>query len=870
MRRVAIVALVLLLAQGMTGAAEADFGFVPGSTTVQVLDGDGFADPRAGVRPDRLRIGFELSSIDGGADGNVKELRIELPPGVAGSPTAVPLCPRKAFDGTFNGERCPDESQVGEATALLLGLDEVTAPIFNVAPAPGQAIELGFVAFSKVPIWLRLRPDDFGITVEQTEISQTLPLLKLQIDLWGVPADHQDGTSLPRRPFFTTPTRCDVGPLALAFHVRSWQQPDAWISASADTGLVPTGCDQLPFAPTISFGLDAPVVDVPSGASTTVFLPEDEDPDARANSHIRSLALALPDGVSISPGGVHGRSACSEAAFHHGEEEPAGCPQASRIGSVELSGPLSRDPLAGEVYLGGELPGDRFRLFVVARGAGIEAKLLGSIRADPGTGRLTAELNELPQIPLERMTLRFDGGPRAVLATPLECGPATTKATFVPYSGTPPVTSSDAVSIGAAAASSSCAAEPPFAPTLEAGTWTRRAGRATAFSTTLRRRDGEQNPGRFDVSLPLGLTAALGSVPLCDGPTAAAGTCPPASRIGSAVAEVGPGPAPAPLHGDVYLTGPYRGAPFGLSLLFHAAIGPFDFGTLSIRAALRLDPHSGRVSLETDPLPRLVEGIPVRFQTIGLDIDRPGFIRNPTSCRPQAVAATIVSAAGAVASPATPFFLRGCESLRFRPRASMRLSGRSQLRRGGHPGLRIGIKAPGGSTNLRRAIIGLPEELAFSLAGLRELCPRREALAGRCPANSSVGSATALTPLLSERMSGDIHVVQPRDDGLPDLWLSLKGMGVRLELAGETSLKDGRLSTRFAGLPDIPMSSLQMRFAGGERGVIELERRICDGQRLRRLQAALRFEGQNGAYRQALAGVGVPGGCPATGRRVDG
>jgi hypothetical protein len=532
---------------------------------------------------------------------------------------------------------------------------------------------------------------------------------------------------------------------------------------------------------------------------------------------------------------------------------------------VEVVGPQLREPLAGNVYIGEGRPGDRFRLFAVAKGPGIEVKLRGSMRPDPATGRLTAVFPDLPELPFSRLTLRFDDGPRALLVNPLDCGPATAVGRFDPYSQGSRVESTDAVTIESGPPGSGCSGEPPFRPSFVAGVSDAVAGRPTSFSATLRRSGGEQSPERFSVAFPPGLSAHLGALDPCDRAAAASGACPLGSRIGSAVAEVGSGSSLATLQGDVFLTGPYRSAPFGLALAFDLELGPFDLGGFNVLARLRIDPFSGRVSVETDPLPQVIEGLPVRFRTIGLDLDRPGFIQNPTSCAPASVDAIVRSTRGATVSPSSPFFVRRCDRLRFAPRLSMRLTNRSELQRGGKPGLRIRIRSAHGSTNLRRADIALPAQLRFDSAGLDEICARQDAYEGKCPPSSRVGSARGRTPLLGKHLAGAVHVVQPAGSGLPELWTSLDAMGIRFEVRSEVRTKGGRIHTRLVGLPDIPLSEFVLRLAGGKRGILSLSVDPCS-RRDRVERTAASFEGQNRAYRIKRAKIATGCGRSAANR----
>jgi hypothetical protein len=845
------VALVVLLTPA--GVATAEFGIAPGGVSFDVLDGAGEADLRAGAHPDHLRIDLELITNEAGnADQNMRDLLVELPPGIVGDPTAVAACPREVFDGGFFNEmdQCPPDTRVGTATVVFNGQDESShLPIFNVAAAPDQMALFGSKFLWKLPMEMRMRGSDLGLTIGQTDLVQGASFTRMEIELWGIPVDHQEEVSAERRALLTMPTRC-AEPLQVQLRLRSWQEPDVWRSAQADTGAPLAGCDALKFEPSVSFALDGPIADGPSGAEIEIELPQSDDPDGRASAGIEEATITLPEGMSISPGGVAGLTACSDEQFGLGFEKKASCPRSSRVGSVELASPVASKPLAGSIFIGREAPGERFRLFIVAAGPGVEAKFAGAMRADPRTGRLTAELGNLPDMPLSRLELRFDGGSRALLSTPPECGPATATAIFDPNNAGPAVRSSASAEIGRNPLGPKCASS-EFAPEFLAGGSTRHPGHSTAFSVTLRRRDGEQSTDRFAIDFPLGMSAALKSVQACASAAASAGACPPSSRLGPAVIEAGAGPNPAVLNGGAYLTESHRDAPFGLALVFHAAIGPFDLGSLVVQAALNVDPRTGQVSVETDSLPRLVEGVPVRFQAIAMDLERPGFLLNPTSCEPQAVTATSRSTKGLLAKASTPFQLKGCERLRFRPAVSMRLTDRAELHRRGKPGLRIEVGTPKGSTNLRHLGMALPPLLQFEVSGLREICARAAAVAGRCPAGSRVGSAAARSPLLASRLRGSLYVVQPKGDGPPDLWASMESEGVEVDLASETSLRNGRMVSRFDDLPDLPLSWLGIEFDSGKRGVISLKRGLCAGSHPNRPVSRVTLEGHDEAYRLA-------------------
>ncbi len=844
-RLLLVLLAILLAAPSMAGA---DLVFAPQNTTMAVLDAAGHPDNRAGAHPDRLVQSFEFEDT-GGAPEHAKDMVIELPPGFAGDLSGTPFCPR-AMIADYSGE-CPLESQVGSLSG---------SPLFNIEPGPDEAASFAIKTFlGPVRAIGRLRPTDQGLSLHLSNIKYSYfsQLDEGTIELWGVPADHQEGTSIPRRPFLTTPTRCDSTPLAVTMRMRTWERQDRWTAITVDSGQPQVGCGELRFGPQLGFSLDSPVADAPTGVRIELTSPANEDPDGLATAQLRDASIVLPQGMTLSPGAAERLRSCSDAQLGLGTAAAPSCPASSRVGTAELVvGSLSK-PVTGRVYLGQEQSGDRFRLFIAASAPGSEIKFVASLRTNAATGRLTTQLSDLPQVPLERMTLRFTGGRDALLATPLACGPAPASAEFTPYSGGPTAAWAGAVAV-TGIAGAPCAGPAPFAPSFSGGSTNARAGRATAFTATVRRQDGEQLPARLSIALPAGVSAALGTVRTCPAAAAARAACPAASRVGTALGELGPGTSPARIGGDIYLTGPYRRAPFGIAIGFKAALGPFDLGTFVVRGAIRVDPLSGRVTVETDPLPTSFEGLPIRFQTLALDLDRPGFMRNPTSCAPTRVAATLRAASGALARPSTPFLLRGCIDLPFRPAFSMALTDRGELHRDGKPGLRISARVPAGDANLRMVEIAFPKLLKFG-AALRQICARREATEGNCPKGSRVGTAAARSPLLDAPMRGSIYAVQPRGTGSPDLWTRLAGSGLEVSLKSETTAKDGRAVTRLVDLPDFPLATLRMKFASGEQGMLKLEGDPCASRG--GLVAPMRIAGQNEARTEIRAGVAVPANC---------
>jgi hypothetical protein len=848
-----LLALFGLLAIVVPASADAaEFEIVPGSFVARMFDTEGHPENRAGAHPDRLEVDFGLHS----EGTTARDFIFELPPGFGGNPGAVPECSRALFEA--GEEECPPESQVGILHFTFAGGGETELPLFQLEPAPGEFLSFASGSVLEAPLTTELRPDDFGITMKASDLPKQ-DVTAGHIELWGIPADHQVGTSIPRRPLLTTPTRC--GPIVFTFRTRSWLEGAPWLSASSDTGAPLEGCADLGFEPVLGLRFDNPVADSPTGVQIEMTTPEEGDASELADALVEDVTVELPDGVTVSPAGAASLAACTDAQLGLGNGDDAHCPAASKVGTVELASPALSEPLTGTVYLGQEHPSERFRLFVVAPGPGVVVKFVAVLRVDPVTGRFSARLERLPQIAFRRLDLSFDGGSRALLASPLTCGPATAAGKFAPYSGGAQVESRASVALSARIPGTPCPGPLPFAPRLSERSSQSGIGRATTLSVSVLRQDGEAIPRRFTLTLPTGMSASLGSIQACSDADVAAARCPAASRVGGVLAEAGSGPRPVALRGDVYVTGPYRRAPFGLLLQLHAVLGPFDLGTVSFRAAATVSGQTGRVVVSTDSLPSEIEGIPVRFQAIELSMDRPGLVRNPTSCRPAAVDATIEASNGVSATATSPLALSGCHRLGFRPRFGIALEGGGNPRQDENPGLRISAHLRPGNTGMRAMKMVLPRAFGFDIGGLRAICSRPDAARGSCPSNARVGTAVARTSLLSKPLKGGVYVVQPEDGGLPDLGVSIAAMGVRMEIGGRTENRDGHLITKLVGLPDVPFSTFTLRMDGGKDGAFSLKPGLCKRGKPLRLASTLAARGQDGSLRKLRVPIDTKARC---------
>lgn len=876
---------------------------------------------QAGAHPD-LTTAFTLGTVtdsDGTVrvDGNLKDVKVDLPPGLAGLPTGVPTCPGDIL--ASQGNVCPPSTQVGTVTLSFNSNGFTfggTRGLYNLAPSSGATAELGFNIFGVFGAFhIKVRPDDYGVTTTLTNVPEPFQIQGATVTIWGVPADPSHDSErfidtfgdtggsagISPHPFLTNPTTCS-GPLSVSLGVSSWQQPDRTAAASGTLPAV-TGCDKLHFDPTISVRPTVTQVDSPSGYTVDLKLRQNDAPDGLATSDLRKAVVRLPEGVALSPAVADGLGACSDDPHSPvgdqlklGLDTAASCPSSSKIGDATLTTPALPDQLHGSIYVGTPLNNHPYRIFVTLSGDGVMVKLKGSIEADPSTGQLTATFDNNPQQPFSDLTLNFKGGPRAPLTTPANCGTFTTTSDLTPWSAPasgPDSTPGDSFDASWDGIGGACPATLPFSPGLSAGVTQILAGAPSPFVFRLTRADRNQTLESIaGVKLPAGLVPSIRGVALCpDGAIADAAaksgtaeqtsqSCPADSQIGTVQVGAGAGSHPLYLPGKVYLTGSYRGAPYGLAVIVPAVAGPYDLGTVIVRAAVNIDPTTAQLSVDTDRLPTILRGIPLQLRDIQMTLDRPGFMRNPTSCRATRITADAVSTTGTVAALSNRFQVGGCRGLEFSPRLSLKLWGRHQTRVGSHPLLTAQLRPRAGQANLKAVKVSLPLSLALDPVNSQHVCDFKVAQAVHggavgCPKDTIVGSVSAVTPLLPHKLYAPVYLVQGLRTNkfgrqvrtLPTLLIPLRGADrVALDLRARSSVVRNRLVTTFGQVPDVPVSSFKLRINGGRRGILVVtgNRSLCS----RRQVANVAEQGQNGKLRHLSLRMGAPCGRAASHRRA--
>jgi hypothetical protein len=296
------------------------------------------------------------------------------------------------------------------------------------------------------------------------------------------------------------------------------------------------------------------------------------------------------------------------------------------------------------------------------------------------------------------------------------------------------------------------------------------------------------------------------------------------SQIGTVTVGAGAGPSPFYVTGKAYLAGPYKGAPFSMAIVTPAVAGPFDLGVVVVRAGLYIDPSTAQVTAKSDPIPSILQGIPLDVRSVAVNVDRPGFTLNPTSCAPMAVTGEETSTQGQVAQLSDRFQVGSCQSLAFKPDLTASTSGKAS--KAGGASLDIKVAYPSapftGYANIRSVKVSLPKQLPSRLTTLQKACLAAtfEANPASCPTASDVGTATASTPLLSSPLSGPAYIVSHGNEAFPDLEIVLQGENITLVLDGNTQIKNGITSSTFKSVPDAPVSSFELKLPTGKFSIL--------------------------------------------------
>jgi hypothetical protein len=880
-----------------------DFGVVGGSWIADFFKSDGLTPVRdAGAHPDLATFAFDITSNFEGEihgderrkvpSGSLSDITVGLPPGFVGNPTAVGEC----RNADLLNLTCPLSSQVGRIEVLIYPPEAshrwaLSYPIFNLSHPRGTIADLAFIPLG-FPVHIKASLDptnQYAIQTESPNIPEVVPIYRTKVTIWGVPgAPSHDGERCSpgelevtskncpvegsEKPFLTVPARCDVAHVMRLHHYDSWQERGLFgPEVDYDMPNQSTDCDRPRFDPDVEIVATGKQANTPTGLDVHVKIAQNDSPNAPSTPPVKRFTVTLPEGMSFSPAFADGLKSCTLAQMKLGTNEPIQCPDASRIGEVELHTPLLPRSAEGSMYLAAQNDnpfGSTFALLLVLhdteeRGALI--KIPGRIDVDPVTGRITTVFNDTPQFPFDDLTLKFRSGPRAPLVSPPSCGKHTFGVEVASYAQPQnPVDASNTYEVTEGPNGTPCppdSARRGFSPKFSGGTLNPVAGTYSPFLFRLSRGDDEQELSQVTTQLPQGLVARIAGIPLCPDQAIASisselGTgraelnnpaCPAASQIGSVSAGLGAGPGPNYFDGKVYLGGPYKGAPLSLAVVAPGLAGPYDLGNVIVRVALYVNPDTTQVRAVSDPFPTILHGVILRVRDVRLRVDRPQTTINPTNCTRKTVDGQITGVGGdllsttddSIFNASAPFQVGSCSDLVFKPKLDLRLFGGT--RRGAHPKLRATATFPAGGANTAFASVALPRSEFLDQGHIGTVCTRVQFAASACPAASIYGTVSAKTPLLDEELKGNIYL-RSSSHQLPDLVAAFRGGRIDANLVGRVDSVNGGIRNTFEFVPDVPVTSATFSFFGGKKGLLVNSRDICKAP----AKATAKFVGQNG------------------------
>jgi hypothetical protein len=845
------------------------------------------SNSQAGAHPD-LTTSFTLD--EPGVQEAAKNVIFNAPTGLFANPSAALRC--TSLD--FALEQCPSNAQVGLATIYanyegnpseLLG----TAPIYDLTPGEDQTGLLGLIVPTigipiQIPVAVRTA-SDYGLRFTVSELTQQFPLAQAKLTFWGYPVSPAHtlerfskgepgkpagcpgsatascakgvAATIPNHPLIDNPTVCTGQPLRSTLTVESYQDPSHPTTGEAEYQATSL-CEKETFDPVLLGNLTTEESDSASGLDIELHAPQflGESP---APSQLRSAIVSLPPELTINPDAADGQAACSDALANFGSEGPAACPDSSKIGTFSISTPALDEDLIGSIFIGQPLPGNQYRLFLIANGSGIHAKLTGVFRPDPATGQLTMEMRDLPQAPFEEFQLHLFASDRGLLATPTRCGLSTLSAEFIPWNDVlPKVKSSVDLSLGTGPGGSLCPGlVRPFHPRLEAGTSNPAAGAFSDFHLKLDRDDGDQFLGDLNFKMPPGFTGDLRGISYCPEVAIAAAaqklgrdeqaapSCPASSQIGTTNVAAGPGSHPFHAVGKMYLSGPFKGASLSLAAITPALAGPYDYGTVVIRVALHVDPLSAQVSALSETMPQIIGGVPIRMRSIQVNIDKPNFTINPTNCSPFTVDSQGIGDQGTITDFSSYFNAVNCATLPFKPKMKIRqLGGRKNTRRATNPQLQFDLRTRPGDANIKSLSVTLSSAFEIDQRHLGNICSEKELTEKQCAGRTPIGKATTTTPLLDQPLSGPVFAVSG-SGGLPRLAFILNGQVNLVPRADTVTVGGGRLQTTVPVVPDAPIGHFRLNVFGGKTGYLINTRDICTHTPVTQVA----YTGQNGKTR---------------------
>lgn len=766
-------------------------------------------------------------------DARFTSANVSMPPGLVGKLASVTPC----STANANAGTCPASSKIGTvetqsgdsaaSQATLNGeLFLTQAPSGAIAglsmkvPAIVGPVNLGNVI---VPLKITLRPSDYGLNIVADDIPtrlQGIPLLLRQIKMT---IDRTANNT--SNPFMINSTSCTARTISVA------TVSDQSTSSTPTTAYQPSGCSTLAFNPSLALNPSTSLTpaanataDSPSAMTLGVTVPA-------ASSAVKDLTLTFPSGVELNPYSATALQYCSAAQFAVSSLAPDTCPVASRLATVSIATP-SVGTLTGHAYFGAPANSSQvLRLFVMAeQGAGadqIRMKFAGDVDLDPSTGRMTARFTNLPAVQFTQMTMSFPGGATAALRTPRTCGAASLTSSLLGHAGGANRTPSASMNV----TGSNCDAA-RFTPTISTSVSSSVAAASTNLTTSITRANGDARVAKVKVVMPPGLLGNLTVADQCPLASAAAGSCPSSSEVGTVSTQTGDSGATVDLDGKAYLTAPPSGGIAGLALVVDAQVGPVNLGKAVVQLKIVMRPDDAGLTIEGD-VPVYLKGVPLLLRQITMNVNKSGFLTNRSLCDATAITTTLTSDADTTRSATTPYQATGCASLSFTPTLSLSASPAAA---DSAAAMSLAVNLPSsGQAQVKDVTVKLPEGVEVNPGagdGL-EGCALSNfgsgsSLPANCPAASKIGTATVTSPLIGT-LTGDVYFGDPAPGKFMRMLVVAQqnaGDGVRIKLIGDVDVNPatGQITTTFSNLPQTPFSQFRLDLQGGSRAVLSTPR----------------------------------------------
>jgi hypothetical protein len=336
----------------------------------------------------------------------------KLPPGLIASLRSVGECSEPDFSALLLGSHtgldelanpiCPAASQVG---TVIVGSGPGSRPIYNegkvylagpykgapvslviVVPAVGGPYDLGN-AVVRAAVFVD------PVTTQVNVVSDQLPSI-----LAGVPLRVRSLLfELDRPGFMRLPSNCRRKVITSQIV----GEEDAQSSPSAPYQVA--NCADLTFGPKLSIKLTGSTKQAGDPALTATLAAKPGE------ANISRTRVTLPPTELID--NAHIGNVCTRVRFNEGETPGKNCPPSSVLGFAKAITPLLDRPLEGPVYL--RASGRAVPDIVAALNGQIDIVLDG--RVDSVHGRLRTSFETVPDAPVSKFTLHFDGGSKGLL-----------------------------------------------------------------------------------------------------------------------------------------------------------------------------------------------------------------------------------------------------------------------------------------------------------------------------------------------------------------------------------------------------------------------------------------------------------------------